>query len=575
MTNRSWIAEIHRKWNAVIAHEFILHFNVRDTVDGVNSVVDYLMQSKLVAGRDIILCYNRSAGITFPIPSHRKLLLDELGLMAEAEPSLPGFDEILPREPVAALSIIEAALRLSRPGESGRVEAKTAVIIDYAEMLAPAADLAHMSPQDRTILTTLQRWAVDREIMALGSPVFLITENLADIHPALRSASSRIEAIQVPLPDTSSREKYITGLCKKYPEVTLEGLTVQQMARLTAGLKRLHLEDIFLRAEVENLPVTPDLVKERKKDIIASEFGEVLQIIEPESDFSHIGGMEHIKEFFRRNVINPLREGKTRRCPMGILLPGPAGTGKTILAAAVAKESGINCCMLNLAKIMDKWVGSSEANLDKALQCIEALSPTIVIIDEIDQSGLSRDNTGDSGVSNRLFKRLLEFMSDTRHRGRVVFIGITNRPDKMDAALKRPGRFDKKVPVLPPMSDEREDVFRVMLRKYQIDHCLNDGDFANISAATEGYTGAEIEALVLKASEVAEDAGVQVVTMEHIRYALDVFRPTTRDIEFMTRLALEECNDLDLLPPEYREKLAEKRALRQLPRQEGRQRRMV
>ncbi|SFR12451.1 ATP-binding protein [Desulfoscipio geothermicus] len=533
------------------------------------------MQSKLVASRDIIICYNRSAGITFPIPSHRKVLLEELGFMAESEPTLPGFDEILPRKPAAALAVIEAALRLSRPGENGRPEARTAVIVDYAEMLAPAADLAHMSSQDRTVLTTLQRWAVDREIITLGSPVFLITENLADVHPVLRSASSRIEAIQVPLPDTATRETYITGLCEKYAEVPLEGITVPQMARLTAGLKRLHLEDIFLRAEVDGMPVTSQLVKERKRDIIASEFGEVLQIIEPETDFSHIGGMEHIKNFFRRSVIKPLQDGNSRRCPMGILLPGPAGTGKTILAEAVAKESGINCCMLNLGKIMDKWVGSSEANLDKALQCIEALSPTIVIVDEIDQSGLSRDNSGDSGVSNRLFKRLLEFMSDTRHRGSVVFVGLTNRPDKMDAALKRPGRFDKKVPVLPPEAGERADIFRVMLRKYQIENNLKDQELVMVAEATEGYTGAEIEALVLKASEVAEDAGVRSVDMEHLRYALDVYRPTTRDIEVMTRLALEECNDLDLLPPAYREKLAEKRNIKKLQKQEGRQRRTM
>lgn len=92
----------------------------------------------------------------------------------------------------------------------------------------------------------------------------------------------------------------------------------------------------------------------------------MLQIIDPEVDFSDIGGMEHVKQFFRKNVILPLREGNLRRCPMGILLPGPAGTGKTVLAEAVDKESGINCCSLNLAKIMDKWVGASEANLEKS-----------------------------------------------------------------------------------------------------------------------------------------------------------------------------------------------------------------
>lgn len=559
----NWIQEIGKKWNASIAHVFLLHFNVADTVDGAQSMVEFLMSSKLVSDREIIICYNRSAGITFPIPEHRKVLLEELGLMGSEINSL-GIDEALPRDPVAALTLIEAALRLSSVDSNGEIVAKTAVVIDFTETLAPAADFAHMSTGDRTVLTTLLRWARDSQIAELGSPVFLVAENLSDIHPALRSASSRIEAVQVPLPDMDERQRFIEALTEKYAlgdgTANMRDINVPQMARLTAGLRKLHLEDIFLRADTDGVPVTPELVKERKKDIISSEYGDVLQIIDPEVDFNDIGGMEHVKEFFRKNVIKPLREGNIRRCPMGILLTGPAGTGKTVLAEAVARESGINCCSLNLAKIMDKWVGSSEANLDKALQCVEALSPAIVVLDEIDQSGLSRDNSGDSGVSNRLFKRLLEFMSETRHRGRVVFIGLTNRPDKMDAALKRPGRFDKKVPILPPDAEERADIYRVMCRKYSLACSLSEKEMRGVAEATEGYTGAEIEALVLKAAEVAEDHGSEAISAEHIRYALEVYRPTTQSIEEMTRLALEECNDMELLPPAYRQKVAERRA---------------
>lgn len=558
----NWIQEIYKKWHASIAHVFLLHFNVSDTVDSIDSTVDYLRKSSLVADREIVICYNRSAGITFPIPEHRKVLLEELGLVGSDINPL-GIDEALPREPVAALTLLEAALRLFSVDSKGESRPKTAVIIDYAETLAPAAELAQMSPGDRTVLTTLLRWARDNQIAEMGSPVFLVTENLSDVHPALRSASSRIEALQVPLPDLEERQRFIEALAVQYAledgSANLKDITISQMARLTAGLKKLHLEDIFLRADTDEVPVTPELVKERKKDIISSEYGDVLQIIDPEVDFSDIGGMEHIKEFFKKNVIRPLREGNLRRCPMGILLPGPAGTGKTVLGEAVAKESGINCCSLNLAKIMDKWVGSSEANLEKALQCIEALSPAIVLVDEIDQAGLSRDNSGDSGVSNRLFKRLLEFMSDTRHRGKVVFIGLTNRPDKMDAALKRPGRFDKKLPVLPPDTEERADIYRVMCKKYNITCSLSEEELQEAAEATEGYTGAEIEALVLKAAEVAEDSGSEAIHVRHIRYALEVYRPTTQSIEEMTRLALEECNDLELLPPAYRQKLAEKR----------------
>lgn len=150
-------------------------------------------------------------------------------------------------------------------------------------------------------------------------------------------------------------------------------------------------------------------------------------------------------------------------------------------------------------------------------------------------------------------------MSDSRMRGQVVFVGLTNRPDKMDAALKRPGRFDKKMPILAPTSAERKNIFEVMFQRYKIPFNLTNEQLDQAAAVTDGYTGAEIEALTLKASEVAEDNGSDVVTNAHIQYALDVYRPTTQQIDEMTRLAIAECNDLDLLPVEYRERIKRER----------------
>ena len=554
-----WLDEVRIKWWASIAHTFLLHQNVDDTVNGRKTALEYLPSTSFIAEREIIICYNRFEGITFPIPEHRKRFLEELSLVAD-DVTVAGIDS-LPRAPEAAFVLIEAALRLFKQDENGERSPKTAVIIDYAETLFPAAETSQMAPADRTVLTAILRIAKDRQIADIGSPVILAAENLSDVHPAVRSASSRIESVLVPLPDFQERTSYIEALNER-AGVGME-ITVQHMARLTAGLKRLHLEDIFSRAGILEIPVTQELVKERKGEIIESEFGSVLQIIDPEIGFDAIGGLSHIKDYLRRNVIIPMKEGNLRRVPNGILFPGPAGTGKSVLAEALAKESGVNCCALNLSRIMDKWVGSSEGNLEKALECIKTLSPAIVILDEIDQSGLSREGGGDSGVGNRLFKRLLEFMSDTRNRGQVVFIGLTNRPDLMDPALKRPGRFDKKVPVLPPDTEERIEIINVVLHRYGI--CFSeDFDFREVAEATEGYTGAELEALVLKASDVAEDAGGNCVEIAHMRHALEVYRPTTQGIEDMTRLALAECNDLDLLPPAYQDKLTSKIKNREL-----------
>jgi SpoVK/Ycf46/Vps4 family AAA+-type ATPase len=544
-----WLTEIINKWQAGIAHVFLLHGNTADTVDGVHTVQDILVASGLCAVVDTVILYDRSKGITFPRPSHRQAFYQTIGLDTP-----PDGEDMLPTDPVGALRLIGQVLGKTKRIKDDKTAPYATAVISFVETIAPANDISTMNPDDRTVLVTLQTWARDPGFVAVGPPVFLIAENLTDVHPALRSASSRIEAIHIPYPSYEERLEYIKKLSGS------QGVRIDDESRaaaMTAGLKRVHIEDIILRARLEDRPVDADLIKLRKDEIVRAEFAEVLELIDPEYGFEAVGGMDHVKDFFRRNVINPIKNGNLRRVPLGVLLTGPPGTGKTLIAQAIAKESGINCASLNLSKIFDKWVGSSERALEKALACIDSLAPVLVIIDEIDQAGLNRTNSGDSGVSNRLFKRLLEYMSDTKRRGKTVFVGLSNRPDLLDAALKRPGRFDRKVPVLPPDAKERADIFRVMFKKYDIP-C--EADLETFAEAIEGYTGAEIEALVLKALEIAEDEGSPVVLNTHLKRALNAYVPTTRDIQAQVRLALAECNDRDLIPPAYRHLLEERKA---------------
>jgi len=273
----------------------------------------------------------------------------------------------------------------------------------------------------------------------------------------------------------------------------------------------------------------------------------VLEVMEPRFGFDDVGGLQHVKDFFARSVVCPLQEGRTGRVPMGVLLTGPAGTGKSIVAEAVAREAAINAVRLRIGgQIASKWQGEGERNLEKALAAIEGLQPVLVFIDEVDQA-VSRGEGSGSQQDRRIFQRLLEWMSDTSHRGRAVILAATNRPDLMDAALRRPGRFDKKIPFLVPDEEERCAIFAVMSRRYglQVERIPEAG-----IAATEGWTGAEIEAAVVKAVELAEDEGLE--PGQALVQAVRRLRPSTADVEFMTLLAVAECNDLDLLPPRYR-----------------------
>ena len=139
---------------------------------------------------------------------------------------------------------------------------------------------------------------------------------------------------------------------------------------------------------------------------------------------------------------------------MGMLFVGPMGTGKTFVAEAFAGESGLTC--LKFKNFRERWVGSTEANLEKILQVVKGLGYVLLIIDEADRS-MSGQGDNDGGTSSRVIARLKEFMSDTAHRGRVLVVMMTNRPDKIDIDLKRPGRLDFKIPFFFPQDDETRD----------------------------------------------------------------------------------------------------------------------
>ncbi|MEM3486030.1 MAG: ATP-binding protein [Candidatus Methanomethyliaceae archaeon] len=567
MQTPEFIAALVEKYRAAIAHVFLLYFNVSDYVVSRIPLKTYL--AGLFRKKGLIVYYDRSGGIRFAAASMEERARKLLGLDREPDEALAALQAVtgnsaekmpLPRQPREALAFLERLLRLKKLEDNTPVG--VVVIIEYAESLVPDGDMAAMSPEDRDSIITIRRWARDGEIQSSGNLVILLAENLSEIHASLRAASSRIEAIKIPLPDYEERLAFIREMLTPDQErepVRLEGMTPEEFARISAGLSKVHLEDIELRAADNNGVITPVFVRERKQEIIASEFAEVLEILEPSFGFEAIGGLEHVKRFFQEEIVVPIKEGRFAQVPMGVGLFGPPGTGKTAIMAAAAKESGFNAVLLNLSKILGPYVGNSERNLEKALSAIDALVPAFVFIDEADQAGIGRSQQGDSGVGNRLFKRLLEYMSDTRHRGRVVFFLASNRPDLLDAALKRPGRLDAKIPFLVPGDAEREEIFKAIARKYG--YTLEVESWGEPVAKTKGWTGAEIEAVLNKAARHAWKTGRSVITDADIEYALWAIRPSTGEIEFQTLLAVRECNDKDLLPPNYQAELDDRSGL--------------
>ena len=231
------------------------------------------------------------------------------------------------------------------------------------------------------------------------------------------------------------------------------------------------------------------------------------------------------------------------------------GTGKTFVAEAFAKECGLTT--IKLKNFRSKWVGATEGNLEKILGVVRAIGQVVVIIDEGDRAFGTGEGESDGGTSSRVIARIKEFMSDTSNRGRILFLVMTNRPDKLDVDLKRAGRLDRKIPFLYSQTpDEVENVARALVRKNRIQTTV---DFASIrqdfSEKLVGYSNADVEAVLLMANDDAarETGGDAPVTSQHLTHAAADYFPSrdTELLEYMELLAVFEASSRRLLPAKY------------------------
>lgn len=582
-----WADELAIKYQSNIAHAFLVHGNVPDYVGGLagQTLKNYLIES--FSSRDLVVCWDRASGFSLPTAPMRQRFVEIAGIPIPGGSSASAtsasarggglasglnraaattgssdlaalLEKIRKPEDALALDALSRVLhwRPSRKSSGEELDPfRVEVILDYAESVAPATEAA-ASEIDRTTLVTLNSWGRDRAIGDREHIIVLIANELHDLNERLRRSSARWEHIEVPFPVLEERQAFIDSLLASDPDMRLaEGLTAREMARLTTGLRYIDLEDILLRASFQHQAVDRALIKQRKDEIMSSEFADVLHIAEVETGFESLGGLEEVKRDLLDTVVAPMRAGELRLVPQGILLMGPAGTGKTRLAKALARESGVTFVELDLSKIFSKWVGDTERRLERALEAIVAWRPCIVFVDEIDQS-VGRGESGDSGVSNRVFKRLMEVMADTTLRGHVLWICATNRPDLLDTALLRPGRLDKKIPILAPDANERAAILDVLTRAGWASAPAKDfptpEQYTRLSDPMIDYTGAEMEGIVGKAVQLRARHH-QLSILEALQQAYERIIPTTQNIALMTRLALLHCNDLDLVPAEHRE----------------------
>ncbi len=577
----AWMGKLRDRYLQTETSQFILHGNVHDFVLCGNEVwhmTDFLDAFFAPSGK-LVVHFDPGRGLWLPnekdaVKAARVFVRTGFLSLKKLAPS--GLDKTPAKmiarnledelgglaEPALALQAIEVLL--TDPATA------VAAVIHYAELIAPDGSPSSLSFLDRTAAARLHRWSLSDDIGNGDNLVIMLTGAMPDLSRRL-TRNPRVGAMNVPLPDSITRARFLAKVKSGLDPDRGENLT-----RVTAGLQLRQIQDIVApqrpAAQAESVEGedarsmfkgTGDLpfeeIATRKKEILEQECFGLIEVIQPDHDFEAVGGMDPIKEVLNK-VAGHVREGRSRQVPMGILFVGPMGTGKSFLGEAFANESGL--AAVRLKNFRDKWVGSTEANLEKVLNVIEGLGEILVMIDEGDRS-IGGAGDSDGGVNSRVMARLKEFMSDHTHRGRIIFVMMTNRPDKLDTDMKRPGRFDLKIPFFPPQAaDERLAILRALIRRHKVDCDLPDEEILPILEGLAGYAAADLEAVVLLAYDDFESNELpegmttrpEKVTAAFFERAVRDFMPTreTAMIEYMQLLAVHEASNRRLLPPSFR-----------------------
>ena len=324
------------------------------------------------------------------------------------------------------------------------------------------------------------------------------------------------------------------------------------MAKLGAGLKRVQLQTLTSQAVQNRQPLTQKFLARRKKDLIEAESGGLLEFVESRFDLSMVAGSDQAKKKLQ-DASAAIRAGKTEVLPMGYVICGPVGTGKTFLTTCFAGEVGIPAVMLKNFRSM--WQGVTEGNLERVLNLLKVMSPIAVIVDEADAQLGNRASSGDSGVSNRVFAQIAQFMGNTELRGKVIWFLLTCRPDLLPVDLKRQGRAEEHIALFYPETDEeRLAMLRAMQRKTGTQLSSPEADKLFLEHGAQ-LSGADIEAVLIRARMKRALENEAAVDADDLKSALEDFIPPSypTEIELQNLVAVLECTSKKLLPQKFRD----------------------
>jgi AAA+ superfamily predicted ATPase len=546
-----WAREFSEQFLAGTTCVYLLHGNVHDLTrlerDGnpaYGGVTEFLA-TQLFGKWDVVLQHDLSLGLKAAAGGDGDRLRRMLALLSERI----GEPKTWPRDPDMILALLDKLIQSVLLEVDPAKRISLGIILDYAQYLIPSAELSQMAAAQGTRLVRLLSWAQNPYIKRHNIAIVLLCDRLAEINERL-IGSAHLATLEIAMPDALAREQFATWYDNRDGKLgNLTDFTPKQLSELTAGLNLVNIERLLAAAGQSGQKLDAEALKRLKKGLIERQARGLVEFVEPPHTLDDFVGNDAVKHRLVDDAAL-LTRGRLDAAPMGYLICGPVGTGKTYLAECFAGSVGLPC--VKLRNFRSKYVGETEGNLEQILNVLRAMGPVVVVIDEADAALGNREAGGDSGTSSRVFSMIASQMGDTRYRGKLLWMLLTSRPDLLPIDLKRQGRAEVHLPLFAPADDAEIGVMiKVLARK-------NKTSLADKAApeglAGHGFSGADIESIVLSAKRAALTQSREVITRADLESAIKDFIPSAQGLEKEKQelAAVLECTSMSFLPEVWR-----------------------
>lgn len=533
---------------------FVVHGNVHDLIrcpsgDGdTYCTLPEFFASQIFGAWDVVVEYDLARGLR-PAAGPDPKRLQGMVQYLSARLGEPGS---WPRDADSVLLTLDKLVERNLLEDDASRRKSLGVILDYAQYVCPAGDLNSLTRGQGTNLVRCLNWAQNPYIKRVNTAFCLVADKLSEINDRLVQ-SAHVATLEIPLPDREERERFCQWMGRSIDFAKATDFTPAELAGLSNGLSLTSLQVLLTQGKHDGSRVDQARFKQLKKAMIERQCQGLVEFVEPKHTLDLVVGQEAAKDRLRQDA-ELIAKGRLDAAPMGYLLCGPVGTGKSFLAECYAGSIGIPC--VKLRNFRSKYVGETEANLEQVLTVLRSLGPVVVMIDEADASLGNRQADGDSGTSSRVFAMIASQMGDTQYRGQIIWMLLTSRPELLPIDLKRQGRAEVHIPMFYPQNDgEVRQMVAVLAKKNKVP--IAD-DAVPAIQAERFLSGSDIESVVLAAKRQALSDGRLEVTRNDLEAAFREFIPSAQGLEkeMQELSAVLECTQLSFLPQHWRETIS-------------------